>query len=402
MDGFDRLGGGVLLAVVAVLWLIYLVPAWMQRRKYTATERQVTRMQQALRVMTETSGEGSNLVDVELTARKVAIVAREARRQKRLALAAERDRAKAATRERIRVERIRSEQEKEVARMSADVESVLLRVQGRADRATLRNTVEYRAAALRRGRLLSSSIVALGLICVLVGAIVAAFALAGWWVLAFGVVAVLGGFSLLNAAARTARAYRARGFVSARDVAVPGVRVARPVNDASAEVDVAVPDSVSAEGAVAEKPAERVWTPQSLPAPLTVTREQILAAARAEAAAAESGAVLGIAEGLDTDAAVDPGVGVVAGAVVDVTVTAAARAGAESADSRDELRRASEEAVAALRAAEHDPAVAPIESARSDADGFGWLVDLEADTAAAAADSASRLDDVLQRRRNVG
>ena len=49
------LGGGVMLAVAAGLWLVYLVPTWVKRREYMATERNAVRLQQTIRVLAETT-----------------------------------------------------------------------------------------------------------------------------------------------------------------------------------------------------------------------------------------------------------------------------------------------------------------------------------------------------------
>jgi hypothetical protein len=49
------LGGGVMLAIAAGLWLVYLVPNWLKRREYLATEKNAVRLQQTIRVLAETS-----------------------------------------------------------------------------------------------------------------------------------------------------------------------------------------------------------------------------------------------------------------------------------------------------------------------------------------------------------
>ena len=54
MDG-QVLGGGVIVAVSVLLWLVYLVPSWYERRQYDAAERNAVRLNQALRVLAETS-----------------------------------------------------------------------------------------------------------------------------------------------------------------------------------------------------------------------------------------------------------------------------------------------------------------------------------------------------------
>lgn len=402
MDGVDQLNGGALIAVVAALWLLYLLPAWLQRRRHIVTERQAVRVQQALRVISETSDEGKDLVEAELTAHKVAIIAREARRQRRLALKAERDRVKVVTREQLRVERLRSEQEKEVAHMSAEMESARLRAISRTERVRLRNTAEYRAAALRRGRLLATGVGVVGLVAVVSGLLVAPSDLAGWWVFAAGAVLVVVSVSMLNAAARTARAYRSRAVASVVTVArvhgaasgasaasVPTARSAEPVGEGASARDVDGAETSGDQGDV-----RREWEPHPLPRPLRVTREQILAAARAEAAAVDaatgSSVVVASAATASSNAA----------AGLDALVTGSAT----ESDPREELRRASDEAVAALREAEtKDPSVAPIESAKNAAsEGFEWLTGMEADVAAVAAENASRLDEALERRRQAG
>ncbi len=38
------MGGGVVLAIAAALWLLYLVPTWLRRREYLATERNAVRL----------------------------------------------------------------------------------------------------------------------------------------------------------------------------------------------------------------------------------------------------------------------------------------------------------------------------------------------------------------------
>jgi hypothetical protein len=64
-------GGGVMLALAAGLWMVYLVPSWLRRREYDATERNAVRLQQTLRVLAETA-EVPHAVRAETTARSVA------------------------------------------------------------------------------------------------------------------------------------------------------------------------------------------------------------------------------------------------------------------------------------------------------------------------------------------
>jgi hypothetical protein len=70
MNG-DFLGGGVILAIAAVLWLVYLVPTLWRRHNFDATERNAVRLNQTIRALVETS-ETPHELRVEATARAVA------------------------------------------------------------------------------------------------------------------------------------------------------------------------------------------------------------------------------------------------------------------------------------------------------------------------------------------
>ena len=73
-------GTALLLAVAAVLWLVYLVPIWARRSEYLATERNATRLGQTLRVLAETT-EPTEELRTELNAREIAKAQREAERK---------------------------------------------------------------------------------------------------------------------------------------------------------------------------------------------------------------------------------------------------------------------------------------------------------------------------------
>ncbi|GAA3738602.1 hypothetical protein GCM10022239_12730 [Leifsonia bigeumensis] len=73
-----------MIALAAVLWFIYLVPTWLKRREYLATERNAVRLQQTMRIMAE-SAELPAVVRVEATARTAAAQERAIRKQARLA-----------------------------------------------------------------------------------------------------------------------------------------------------------------------------------------------------------------------------------------------------------------------------------------------------------------------------
>ena len=69
----------LLVAIAAVLWIVYLVPVWVKRSEYLATERNATRLGQTLRVLAETA-ETSQELRAELTAREVWQKSRQAER----------------------------------------------------------------------------------------------------------------------------------------------------------------------------------------------------------------------------------------------------------------------------------------------------------------------------------
>lgn len=96
----------MIVAVSVLLWLVYLVPSWYERRQYDAAERNAVRLNQALRVLAETS-ETPDEVRLELTTRTAQAQQREAKRalaeRERLAKLA------AAEREQAAVEEARSE-----------------------------------------------------------------------------------------------------------------------------------------------------------------------------------------------------------------------------------------------------------------------------------------------------
>jgi hypothetical protein len=74
-------GTAIMIAVAAVLWFVYLVPTWVRRREYLATERTATRLQQTMRILAETSEVPDEV--------RIAATAREAARQERVLRARE-------------------------------------------------------------------------------------------------------------------------------------------------------------------------------------------------------------------------------------------------------------------------------------------------------------------------
>ncbi|MAP64769.1 MAG: large exoprotein [Microbacterium sp.] len=100
--GGQVLGGGVIVLVAVLLWLVYLLPSWNSRRQFDAAERNAVRLNQALRVLAETS-ETPKEVRLELTARTAAAQQKLARRA-----AAEREQA-ALEQHRLELEQARRE-----------------------------------------------------------------------------------------------------------------------------------------------------------------------------------------------------------------------------------------------------------------------------------------------------
>ncbi len=219
------LGTAIMLAIAAALWFLYLVPTWLKRREYLATERTATRLQQTLRVMAETA-ETPEIVRVEATVR-------DAVRQERALRAQER-----AERRRLAVQ-LRREEAAERA----------------ADRAALAAHTEADAAALRRRRVRRTRTAASLLM-------IAATAVGGVQIVLIATTgAVVASWAVLAAA--SLGACIAVGVQRRLDaVASPRAKVA----PAPAEVAV-VAEEVAAPAAPA-----REWTPVPLPRPRYLDR----------------------------------------------------------------------------------------------------------------------------------
>ncbi len=102
------LGGGVVVLVAVLLWLLYLLPSIMRRSRYDAAERNALRLNRALRVLAETS-ETPDEVRVELTARQARSQQKAARRAQAEVERLQRER------EEIEAEQVRLERERELA-----------------------------------------------------------------------------------------------------------------------------------------------------------------------------------------------------------------------------------------------------------------------------------------------
>ena len=106
------LGGGIITLVTVVLWLVYLLPSWSNRRQFQASERNAVRLNQALRVLAETS-ETPDEVHLELSTRTALAQQKLARRA-----LAEREQA-ALEQSRVDLERARQERAASRARPEA-------------------------------------------------------------------------------------------------------------------------------------------------------------------------------------------------------------------------------------------------------------------------------------------
>ncbi len=268
----DVLGGGVVVALAAALWLAYLIPVWLRRREYLATERNAVRLQQTLRILAETS-ELPSAVRYEATARTVAEQQRILRRAEERVKADARAAAEAdARRERAvaEAERAAAEEAERAALAAIEIERAARAATAKAARqefAAPRPASRPAPAArrrLRRARATTSLLLLAGLVGMIAG--VAVFATGGTWMLlaASGFVAVAS-IGMLRRLARV----RHRTVV-ARPVAAAPV-AAQLYDHADDEV---VPD------------ARPTWTPQPLPKPLHLSRGTIAASAMASIDAA--------------------------------------------------------------------------------------------------------------------
>lgn len=257
------IGGGLLVAVAAALWIAYLMPIWLRRRQYLATERNAVRLQQTLRILAETA-ETPEPVVIEATARQVALHQRVLREQERTA------RLEAQTTERLAIaERRVAEAAAEaaadaVAHAAPPTEPIEVPAPDAASTATAAPATGRPASrrVLRRRRALCSLLLLAGLLMLAGGLVALAFEASPLIAVAGASVAALA----LTALVRLARE---------RSVAPVAAPVARP----AAEPFVPVELSPEAEG-------DAGWTPRPLPKPLTLSRGTIAATAMASIEAA--------------------------------------------------------------------------------------------------------------------
>ncbi|KJQ55266.1 hypothetical protein [Microbacterium sp. SA39] len=223
MDG-PVLSGGVIVLVAVLLWMLYLLPSWRGRYQYNAAERNAVRLNQALRVLAETS-ETPGEVHIELNARTVLA-------QQKLA------------------KRVQSERE------SAELEA--LRQELAATRA---DPVIRQARARRRVRIFATSAVLIGL---------GVAGLGVWQILATGIqtLAWVGGSVVAIAA-----------VVLQRMASVAQRAARRPQVSAEPARERVAPEL--------HDQGRATWTPRPLPEPLMTVAGSRAQAARAEIEAQE-------------------------------------------------------------------------------------------------------------------
>lgn len=297
--GGQVLSGGVIVFVAVALWLVYLLPSWQSRHRFTAAERNAVRLNQALRVLAETA-ETPREVRLELTTRT-------AHQQQKLARQVQAHKAQtelAAAKARLEVARLENARDLDVVKEQRAAAIELARAEraaavevARAERAAaLETTRAERAAAVeranaeraaavarpelrrararRRFRLSVTMVALLGAIASGVGAI----------------QVVAGGLPVLLVAGA---AVVLASLVLLRRVSVVAARTgARPLEAAAPRVAAVVQD-------VALVPEPRpTWIPRELPRPLVasagsraaavvdeqIAREALRSAAREEAA----------------------------------------------------------------------------------------------------------------------
>ncbi|RKR75127.1 hypothetical protein [Frondihabitans australicus] len=259
--GISSWGGGIVLGLVAVLWLVYLIPSWAKRQQYLATERNAVRLQQTLRILAQTA-ELPEEIRVEANAKSVASA------QKIL-------RTEEAKREAIR-------RAQEAARQRAITRELAAAAPALAVAAS---APALAARRLRRTRLVATLVLAVSIALVVVGALHFA---SSWLMVVAAAVAGVGSIAVLGQLAAVSRA-RARRAADTGSAARPSVAAA-PV--AQAFQDFA-PSSTSSEVqdpgvSSADTDSSREWTPVPMPRPLYLRRGSARDFARSSAVAPTS------------------------------------------------------------------------------------------------------------------
>jgi hypothetical protein len=347
----EVLGGGVMIAVAAALWVTYLMPTWARRRQYLTTERNAVRLQQTMRILAETS-EVPQQVRLEANARTVLT------QRKLLAQAEDDARAEAKAVTDAAASARRSAAALAAANRAAAEQALNAQAaasRSGAPRAGVIAGSRGRALRLRRVRALTSLILLVGLL-LFVSGVFAAAAGGAWTALLGGLATVALALGTLSRLARTARRAREHArAVRGSEMIHRGSRVGQTFEPVQLEETPVVAPS---------------WTPLPLPRPMHLSRGSVAQAAMASVdAAAELRKVAAEAELARRAAALE----------VAVTSLKRAPAGRETAP-----------AAPAASAAPAAPAVAAASRFAS--------MGVVGDTAPGMSD----LDDVLRRRRAVG
>jgi len=245
-----------MLALAAGLWLVYLIPTWLRRREYLATERNAVRLQQTLRILAE-SAEIPTAVRAETSAKSVAAFQRSLLQQQQLADAVERARDAAASRQ--------------MGRQLAQAQPAL---------AAVVNSRSLASRRLRRTRAVTSTVFLAS-----VAALVVQLVLLATTGMAAGTPAVLA-FAAVGSVTSFAMLGRLASISRARTAALVQQPVERRVQRSA---PVARPQAAPV--------AEKQWTPVPVPKPLYLSRpapqpvvivaDEVAAELRQAAAAAE-------------------------------------------------------------------------------------------------------------------
>lgn len=246
--GGQVLGGGVVVLVAVVLWLVYLLPSWHGRHQYNAAERNAVRLSQALRVLAETS-ETPREVQLELNARTALAQQRLARRVQ-------------SEREHAQLENAKAELA--VERAQARMDAALARERAAAEAAAASAVPAVRRARARRRARLGATAVGLVAVALAVwGAIDLIFT--GSQLLLWSAVAVAGASVLMLQRMATVQHRSVQ-----RETVAMAPRLAGDVQDVSLSSD------------------RVAWTPRELPRPLTASAGSRAAAVLDQAEAREA------------------------------------------------------------------------------------------------------------------
>jgi len=238
----NPLGSSAVLVLAAVLWFVYLIPTWLRRREYLATERNAVRLQQTLRIMAETA-QVPQEVHAESTARAVAAQQRILRKEQQ-------------------VENVITKAQEQLAARAAAHRLA----QARPLITAAARTSPDAARRLRRSRAATSLVLFAALIVAGLGIGPALAGSAG--LLVGSLVVAAAALALLDQMARVARSRREL----ARSLAVAPVVRARQSH---------------IEPAPQEAPVRSGWTPVPLPKPLYLSAPSLLPESRGAAELAE-------------------------------------------------------------------------------------------------------------------